>query len=137
MVLRPLSSWHAPFIGAVPPDFLGTQARRLCCSYLNRGRAEKNKTKGGKTSFWTFDQGVKGIILTIHMPKNVFLGCIQFRKSISAQRNFHRVTPVRSMLKSVDGLGAVDTRKDQTSGARLLHYIQIAACSCTCSPRGL
>jgi hypothetical protein len=86
-----LSRWHAPFIRAVPPDFLGTSARRLCCLYLNRGQAEKSETKGGKTSFLIFDLGVQGIILTIHiltMPKSIFLGCIEFRKRISAQRTF-------------------------------------------------
>jgi hypothetical protein len=55
------------------------------------GASRKNKTKGGKTSFWTFDLGVKGIILTIHMPKNIYLGCIEFRKS--AQRTFPSTYP--------------------------------------------
>jgi hypothetical protein len=31
---------------------------------------------------------VKGIILTVHMPKNICLGCIEFRKRTSAQRTF-------------------------------------------------
>jgi hypothetical protein len=59
---------------------------RLCCLYLNRRRAEKNKTKGELPSFWIFDLGVKGINLTIHMPKTIFLGCIKFRRSVSADR---------------------------------------------------
>jgi hypothetical protein len=52
------------------------------------GASRKDKTKGGRASFWTFDLGVKEIILTTHMPKNIFLGWIDFRKSISAQRTF-------------------------------------------------
>jgi hypothetical protein len=81
--------------------------------------------KRGKTSFWNFDVGVKGIILTVHMPKNIFLGCVEFRKKVAVLNEpFHRVAPVRSTIKSVDGLGAVDTRKDQISGARLLLYKQ-------------
>jgi hypothetical protein len=44
------------------------------------GVSRKKKTKGGKTSFWTLDSGVKGIILTIHMPKNIFLAASSFEK---------------------------------------------------------
>jgi hypothetical protein len=117
MVMWPLSRWHAPFIRAIPPDV------RLCCLYLNRGRAEKIRQKGG-TSFWTFDLGVKGIILTIHMPENIFLGCIEFRKGEVLNEFSKRFTPGRSTLKSAEGLGAVDTRKCQISGARFLHNVQ-------------
>jgi hypothetical protein len=42
------------------------------------GASRKNKTKGGKTSFWAFDLRVEGIILTINMPRHNFLGCIEF-----------------------------------------------------------
>jgi hypothetical protein len=74
------------------------------------GGKQKIRQKGEKTSFWTFDLGVKGIILTIHMPKN-----ISWMHRVSKQQvlneNFHRAAPVRSTLKSVVGLGAVDTHK--------------------------
>jgi hypothetical protein len=52
------------------------------------GASRKNMTKREQPSFWTFDPGVKGIIVTIHMPKNNFLRCIELRRSISAQRTF-------------------------------------------------
>jgi hypothetical protein len=48
---------------------------------------QKKKKKRGKTTFWTFDLGLKGIILAIHMPKTS-LGCIEVPKSTSAQRTF-------------------------------------------------
>jgi hypothetical protein len=38
------------------------------------GSSRKEYDKRGKTSFWTFDLGVKGISLTIYMPRNIFLG---------------------------------------------------------------
>jgi hypothetical protein len=50
--------------------------------------ASKQISQRGNTSLWTFDLGAKGIIFTIHMPKNVFLGCIELRKSTSAQLTF-------------------------------------------------
>jgi hypothetical protein len=82
------------------------------------GASRKKRTKGGKTSFWTFNLGVKGIILP--MPKNIFLQCIEFRKVQVLNELFHRVTPVRSTLKSVDDLGAVDTRKRQDFWGQIL-----------------
>jgi hypothetical protein len=45
------------------------------------------------------------------MPKNIFLDASSFEKVQVLNELFHRATPVRSTLKSVDGLGAVDTRK--------------------------
>jgi hypothetical protein len=44
------------------------------------GASRKSNTQGVKPSFLTFDLGVKEITVTIHMPKNIFLGCIEFRK---------------------------------------------------------
>jgi hypothetical protein len=74
-------------------------------------RAERNNTKGGKTSSWTFDLGVKGIILTDTCPKTFFLDASSFEKVSVLNELFRRLTPVRSTLRSVDGLGAVDTQK--------------------------
>jgi hypothetical protein len=76
------------------------------------GASRKTQDKRGKIFFGTFDLGVKGIMLTIHKPRNSsFLDASSFEKVLNAL--FHRVTPVRSTLKSVDGLCGVDTRKDQ------------------------
>jgi hypothetical protein len=33
------------------------------------GASRKNKTKGGNCSLCAFDLGVKGVVLTLHMPK--------------------------------------------------------------------
>jgi hypothetical protein len=40
----------------------------------------KIRQKGGKMSFWTLDLGVKGIVWTIHMSKNIFLDASSFEK---------------------------------------------------------
>jgi hypothetical protein len=64
----------------------------------------------------------------MHMPRFFPLDAWSFEKVLVLDELFHRVTPVRSTLKSVDGLGAL-TKKDQISGARFLHYIQFA-CHC-------
>jgi hypothetical protein len=50
---------------------------------------------------------------------------------------FHRVTPVRSSLKSVDGLGAMDTRKRPDLNLKFLgpdSYTTCSACCNTCVP---
>jgi hypothetical protein len=60
------------------------------------------------------------------MPKNHFLGCIEFRKSISAQRTFHRATPVLSTLKIVVSL--VPLTRETDSAGKFLHYIQDESC---------
>jgi hypothetical protein len=48
-----------------------------------------------------------------HAQKHFFLDASSFEKVLNEL--FHQVIPVRSTLKSVDGLGAVDTRKNDIS----------------------
>jgi hypothetical protein len=55
------------------------------------GESKKIRQNGEKPSFWTFDLGVEGVILTVHIPKNIVLGCIKFQKR--AQRTFPSSCP--------------------------------------------
>jgi hypothetical protein len=84
------------------------------------GASRKIKTNGERTSFWTFDLGVKGIVLTIHMASKKFLDASSFEKVQMLHELFYGATPVHSTLKSVDGLGAVDTRKRPDVWGRIL-----------------
>jgi hypothetical protein len=77
------------------------------------GVSRKKCRQKGRKLHLDLDLGVRGIILTVHIPKtkNIFLGCIGFESVSSAQRRFPWRYPSATTLKSVDGLGAVDTRK--------------------------
>jgi uncharacterized membrane protein len=44
------------------------------------GASRKKKTKGEEPLFWISDLGIEWIILTIHMPKNIFLDASSFGK---------------------------------------------------------
>jgi hypothetical protein len=82
------------------------------------GSRRKNKTQGGKPSFWAFDLGVKGISLTIHMPRSIFLGCIECSANFSELSQC--VQPRRVWTVWVP----LTPEKDQISGARFVHYTE-------------
>jgi hypothetical protein len=69
-------------------QFPGYTSKATMLLVSEAGARRKKQDKRGKTSCWTFDVGVRGIIWTINMPGSIFLGCIEFRKSSSARRPY-------------------------------------------------
>jgi hypothetical protein len=96
--------------------------------FLSESGASRKKDKRGKTSFWTFDLGMKGYHFDYTHAQNIFL----FQKSGTAQRTFLTGFPsafntnecgwyVRTYVWTVRVDG-----NDQISGARFLRHIQVA-----------
>jgi hypothetical protein len=88
MVLWPLFRWHAPFYQGYTSRFPGYISKATKLLVSESGASRQKNTRREQISFWTFGLGVKGIILTIHMPKNIFLGGIEFRKCRKCSTNF-------------------------------------------------
>jgi hypothetical protein len=91
------------------------------------GASGKNVDKRGENFILDLCSSGEGDHFDHTCPKTVFLDESSFEK---VEELFHRVTPVRSALKSADGLGAVDSRKrpDFWGQVITLHTECVATC---------